>query len=85
MAVRSTVLATIVAVAKQQELKLEPLNDALPLLESGLDSLSMAIIVARLEDEYDRDPFDVEDDFIFPVTIGEFVALYEIAVNQPKK
>ena len=81
MNIRSTVTATITGVAKQQELALAPLADALPLLETGLDSLCMAIIVAQLEDELDVDPFDAEDDFVFPVTVGDFIALYEHAVT----
>jgi hypothetical protein len=53
----------------------------LKLLESGLDSLSFALIVARLEDAVGFDPFDSEHDIKFPVTFGDFVRLYE---NHPK-
>ena len=79
MDTRSTVIAVIEDVARQQEIALAPLDDALPLLETGLDSLCMAIIVAQLEDRLDVDPFDTEEEFAFPVTIGDFVALYEHA------
>jgi acyl carrier protein len=84
MDVRSVVIATIKGVAEQQDVVLAPLEDALPLLETGLDSLCMAIIVAQLEDKLDVDPFDVEDDFVFPVTIGDFITVYEHAVAQPR-
>ena len=54
-----------------------PLSDGLKLLESGLDSLSFAIIVAKLEDELGFDPFNSEELVEFPITFGDFVRLYE--------
>ena len=83
MNIRSTILGTITQVAEQQGLALAPLEDPLPLLETGLDSLCIAIIVAQLEDSLNVDPFEAEDDFVFPVTVGDFVALYEHAVAHP--
>lgn len=53
-----------------------PLSDDLKLVESGLDSLSFAIIVAKLEDEVGFDPFNAEA-VEFPITFGDFVHLYE--------
>jgi acyl carrier protein len=58
---------------------LVPLVDDLPLLESGLDSLCFAIIVARLEDMLGIDPFSTAEDAFFPVTLGDFVKSYENA------
>ena len=51
------------------------------LLDSGLDSLCVAIIVARLEDELGVDPFDSDNDAEFPVTVGDFIGLYEDATR----
>ena len=79
MDIRSTILTTSQAVAQEQQKTLVPLSDDLPLLESGLDSLCMAIIVARLDDAFGFDPFDTEDDIRFPVTIGDLIAFYEAA------
>jgi acyl carrier protein len=62
-------------VAREQQRKLAPLTDQLRLLESGLDSLSFALIVARLEEALGYDPFDTAESF--PVTFGDFVKLYE--------
>jgi acyl carrier protein len=62
-------------VAREQQRKLAPLTDNLKLLESGLDSLSFALIVARLEEALGYDPFDTAESF--PVTFGDFVKLYE--------
>jgi acyl carrier protein len=64
-------------VAADQEKTLAPLTDDLVLLESGLDSLCFAIIVATLEDELGYDPFTEAEDVFFPVTFGDFVRFYE--------
>lgn len=55
------------------------LADDLVLLDSGLDSLCFAIIVATLEDELGYDPFTEAEDVYFPVTFGDFVRFYERA------
>jgi acyl carrier protein len=75
MSARSTIASLFQEVAEQQHRKLAPLNDDLKLLQSGLDSLSFALIVARLEDSLGFDPFESVDRF--PVTFGDFVKLYE--------
>lgn len=79
MSVRLTVLSQIEVVADQQEKRLAPLTDDLVLIESGLDSLCFALLVAKLEDTLGYDPFTESDDVNFPVTLGEFVRLYEDA------
>jgi acyl carrier protein len=77
MSVRATVISQFEQVAKEQERRLARLSDDLRLLDSGLDSLSFALIVVRLEEALGFDPFDVADDVKFPVTFGDFVGLYE--------
>jgi acyl carrier protein len=79
MATRVTITSEIQKVAAEQNVKLAPLQDDLILLESGLDSLCFAILVARLEDELGVDPFTASDDVSFPVTLGDFVKAYENA------
>jgi acyl carrier protein len=66
-----------IVMSTAQERRLSPLTDDLKLLESGLDSLSFAIIVARLEDSLGVDPFNADEAIDFPVTFGEFARLYE--------
>lgn len=53
------------------------LNDDTVLLESGLDSLGFAILVARLEEELNYDPFTMIEDPVYPTTFKEFVAIYK--------
>ena len=80
MTVRSTIVAQFEQVATDQRRKLTALSDDLRLLDSGLDSLSFAIIVARLEDALGVDPFSADEPVNFPVTFGDFVRLYEHSV-----
>jgi acyl carrier protein len=79
MSIRSTVIEQIQRIAKQQGKHLAPLNDSLPLLETGLDSLCIAILVASLDDELGLDPLSSEANTAFPVTLGEFITVYEAA------
>lgn len=75
MSVRSSIVTVFEDVAREQKRKLTPLSDDLKLVQSGLDSLSFALIVARLEDVLNTDPFEFLD--AFPVTFGDFIKLYE--------
>jgi acyl carrier protein len=77
MSVRSTVVSQFQRVAVEQKRKLSGLSDDLRLLDSGLDSLSFALIVVRLEDALGFDPFNSDEAVAFPVTFGDFVKLYE--------
>jgi acyl carrier protein len=79
MSIKLTILSQVEQVANEQNVKLPPLSDGLVLLESGLDSLGFAILVARLEDALGFDPFSASDEVYFPVTLGDFVSVYEHA------
>ena len=77
MSVRATIASQFERVAREQQRTLSPLSDDMRLVHSGLDSLSFAIIVARLEDSLGVDPFNAAEAVEFPVTFGDFVRLYE--------
>jgi hypothetical protein len=79
MSIRSEVISQFQQVAEEQNRVLAPLTDELPLLESGLDSLCLAVVVARLEDLLGVDPFTNSGDAPFPVTLGDFIRTYEHA------
>jgi acyl carrier protein len=85
MSIESDVLAVFVEVAKEQRKTLAPLSNDLGLLDIGLDSLCFAIIVARLEDQLGVDPFSTEEKIDFPVTVGDFICLYEHAAASATK
>ena len=79
--VRAVIFDQIRSVGESQKKVLKPLTDDLVLLESGLDSLCVAILVASLEDELGVDPFGSGEDVNMPTTVGEFVRLYEDAAG----
>ena len=80
MSVRSEILDQFKQVAHEQDMRLGPLSDELPLLDTGLDSLCFAILVSRLETVLGVDPFSENEDTLFPVNLGEFIRFYENAV-----
>lgn len=82
MSVKATIVAEFERVAGEQGKTLLALDDGTMLLDSGLDSLCFAIVVARLEDGFGFDPFQTASDDKFPVTFGDFVRLYETAVRE---
>ena len=77
MSVKLTIMDQMAEIAREHGKILSPLNDDLVLLDSGLDSLGFAVLVARLEDRLGVDPFTASDDALFPVTFGDFVKVYE--------
>jgi acyl carrier protein len=77
MSVRLIVTGMINEIADEQKKAIKPLSDDLALLDSGLDSLCLAILVARLEDQLGADPFTASEDAYFPVTLGDFIRAYE--------
>lgn len=53
------------------------LQDGLELLDSGLDSLGLAILIVRLESQIGFDPFTISEIAVYPRTLGEFIKFYE--------
>jgi len=81
MDIRTEVIAQFERVAHEHYKQLAPLTDNLALLDSGLDSLCFAIVVARLENSLGKDPFSDDEDARFPVTFGDFIRFYENAAS----
>jgi acyl carrier protein len=81
MSIKSTVIAEIQQIAVENKKSLPALTDDLVLLDSGLDSLAIAVLVARLEEALGFDPFTESDDVSYPVTLGDFIEFYEHAAK----
>jgi acyl carrier protein len=81
MSLRPTIIAKFEEVAEREHKTLVTINDDLVLLDSGLDSLCFALIVALLEDELGLDPFSESEEVSFPVTFGDFVRFYDDAAG----
>ena len=77
MSVKLTILEQMEQVAREHGKILAPLKEDLILADCGLNSLGFAVLVARLEDTLGIDPFTAAEDAYFPVTLGEFVKVYE--------
>jgi acyl carrier protein len=82
MSTKLTIMDQMKQIAREHGKTLAPLSDDLVLLDSGLDSLGFAVLVARLEDTLGIDPFTTAEDAMFPVTLGDFVKVYENAARQ---
>ena len=77
MSVKLTIMQQMEQVAREHGKILPPLKEDLVLANCGLDSLGFAVLVARLEDVLGIDPFTAAEDAIFPITLGDFVKVYE--------
>ena len=81
MSIRSAVISQIQHVGRETKKDLPLLADDLILVNLGLDSLAIAIVVTRLDDTLGLDPFTESDDISYPVTLGDFIKLYENAAK----
>jgi acyl carrier protein len=81
MAIRETIINQIERIRSGKGKTFPPLTDDLALLDSGLDSLGIAVLVTRLEDELGVDPFSDSVIVSPPVTLGDFVRVYEHAAQ----
>lgn len=77
MSVKETIISQMQQIAAEQNKTLPALTDDLPLIESGLDSLALAILVARLEDVLGVDPFAASETVYYPTTLGDLIRVYE--------
>jgi hypothetical protein len=83
MDLRQKIEAVMRSVGKQYHKDLiAEFRDDTVLLESGLDSLDCAIVIGRLQQELQVDPFSrLDDPAAYPRTFGEFVRLYQSATG----
>lgn len=58
------------------------ITDDTVLLQSGLDSLGFAMLVAQLEEDLGIDPFSQMQIAVYPSTFGDFVSIYRQALVQ---
>jgi acyl carrier protein len=80
--IRTTIISEIQQLAQAEQKPVPELKDDLVLLESGMDSLMIAILVARLEEKLGLDPFTESADVFYPVTLGDFIKAYEMAEDK---
>lgn len=74
MNIRASIIEETKLIAADHNMELVEIHDLLPILECGLDSLSVAVLSVRIEDVLG---FDIFADHDIPVTFGELFALCE--------
>jgi acyl carrier protein len=70
------IVATIGEILRERGDPIPEIGPETPILATGLDSLDVAALVARLEDRLGFDPFADTPPDEFPRTVGEFASLY---------
>lgn len=74
---KKKILEIMYSVSEESGFKLVGhIDNGTVLLDTGLDSIGFAILVARLEEELGYDPFTLMEDPFYPRTFGEFVEIY---------
>jgi acyl carrier protein len=74
---RDKIITAIQEIADMRGTEVDVLADETVLLESGLDSLGFAILVARLEEDLGYDPFVLMNVPVYPRTLAEFIEIYQ--------
>lgn len=83
MKLREQILRVMSEIAVERGLELHtPIADDAVLLQTGLDSLGFATLVARLEEELSVDPFLLMKEPVYPRTLGEFISIYAAHLPQ---
>jgi acyl carrier protein len=80
MSLKLTIVNEMAQVAGEHGRLLPPLEDHLMLVDTGLDSLALAVLIARLEERLKINPFMAKDRKL-PLTVGDFVNAYEHEAN----
>lgn len=82
MSIREQILSSFSELLIEETGLSKELQDDLELLDSGLDSLGLAILIVRLESLIGFDPFTISEIAVYPRTLGEFIRFYEDAANK---
>ncbi|MBL4618147.1 MAG: hypothetical protein JKY46_10655 [Robiginitomaculum sp.] len=81
--IKNHITESLLQVAEMHEMKIiSPLTENTILLETGLDSLGFATLVASLEFSLGFDPYVSSEEAFYPQTFAEFIDFYH--ANQPK-
>lgn len=75
---KEKILAMMKEIASENDVEINTnIASETVLLESGLDSLGFAILIARLEEELGYDPFTIMEEPVYPQTFGQLVEIYQ--------
>lgn len=76
MDVRAVIVEELSLLFEEDGLARPDFVDELVLMSTELDSLGFAVLVARLDERLEFDPFSLMDEPLYPQTLGEFVEIY---------
>jgi hypothetical protein len=76
MSIKATVISQIQEISSASGKRIPSLTDEIVLLDLGLDSLGIAILVSRLEEMLGLDPFTEGEITSPPITLGDFIGIY---------
>jgi hypothetical protein len=77
MAIRDTILGELTDLFEEEEIPIPEISGDTVLLDTGLDSLALAVLVTRLEESLGYDPFTLMDEPVYVSTFAELVSVYE--------
>lgn len=72
-----TVRAMLLQLLEEDGMPAVELTPDTVLLDTGLDSLGLAVLVTRLETELGYDPFSLMTEAVYPRTLNDFVVIYD--------
>ena len=75
--VEQTVRDTLLEILDEDGIAAPELTPGTVLLDTGLDSLGLAVLVTRLELVLGYDPFSIMTEAVYPRTLADFVDVYE--------
>lgn len=75
--IRTVIVSELKLLFEEDGLSLPAFNDELVLLDTDLDSLGFAVLVTRLDERIGFDPFSLLEDPVYPITLGDFVEVYQ--------
>ena len=82
ISIKASIITEIQRLAEAEDKTLPPLSEDMLLSDlAGLDSLAIAILVARLEESLGIDPFADFDKIFYVETLGDFIRAYEKAAG----
>lgn len=73
----STVRSMLIELLDEDGISAPEIESDTVLLDTGLDSLGLAVLVTRLETKLGYDPFSLMTEASYPRTLDEFVAIYD--------
>ena len=74
--VHDEIRGTLLEILEEDGIDAPDLTDDTVLLDTGLDSLGLAVLVTRLETTLGYDPFSIMTEAVYPRTLADFEAIY---------